>query len=338
MADQTITPHAQLIGLVNGFWVSQCLYVVAELRIADRLATRRETPLELAAETGANAPSLYRILRALASIGVFAEADDGRFGLTPMAEYLRTDAPDSQHYAILNRLRPSNWQAWGALRHTMLTGEPAFRYVHGVDAWEYFAKHPEERQLFDAGMRDISRALATAVVDAYDFGAATCVIDVGGGQGELLAAILNANPAARGILFEQPHVVNGAAPILHAAGVSDRCVTVAGSFFERVPQGDVYVLQHVIHNWPDEDAVRILRTCRDASTDSSRIVLSETPITSGNTFQPAKFTDLMMLISLDGARERTVDEYASLLTQAGFQLSRTIPTRTDHSLIEALPV
>jgi hypothetical protein len=256
-----------------------------------------------------------------------------------MAECLRTDAPGSQRSFTINQLRPEFWQAWGALLHSAMTGASAFRHVHGMGCWEYLAQHPAVSRLFDAAMRDISRALAAAVVDAYDFSAAACAVDVGGGQGELLTAILRATPKLRGILFDQPHVIDAAAPILRAAGVADRCLTVAGSFFERVPRGgDLYLLQHIIHNWDDDDAVRILRACRDATSESSRIVLSERLIAPGNALQPVKFADLMMLVALDGARERTADEYAALLAQAGFQLIRIIPTQTDHSLIEAVPV
>jgi hypothetical protein len=339
MTDETLPPGEQLTELANGFRVSQCLYVAARLGIADRLAGRPRSAAELAAEIGAHAPSLDRILRALASVGVFAEPEDGRFSPTSLAERLRTDAPDSRRHEIINRLRPANWQAWGALLHSALTGESAFRHVHGVGSWEYLAQHLEESKTFDAGMGDISRALVAAVVDAYDFGAARCVVDVGGGRGELLAAILGVSPAAHGILFDQPHVVVDAAPVLRAAGVADRCAMVAGSFFERVPRGgDLYVLQHIIHNWDDAHAVRILRACRDATGQASKILLIEGLITPGDASRTVKLRDLMMLVAFDGARERTADEYAALLARAGFHVTRVVPTEADESVIEAVPV
>jgi O-methyltransferase domain/Dimerisation domain len=320
VADEARPPAAQLTALVDGFWLSQSLYVVARLGIADLLGAGPHSADELARAVGAHAPSLYRILRALASVGVFAETDDRRFQLTPMADHLRGDAPKSHRFLILNRLRAANWRACGALLHSGTTGESAFRHVHGVGWWDYLEQHPEESRLFDAGMRDIARAVAAAAVDAYDIGAAWCVVDVGGGRGELLAAILCAHPHVRGILFDQPHVV------------------VGGSFFEAVPGGgDLYVLQHILHNWRDEDAVRILAACRKAAGESSKLLLIEGLITPGNAFDPFKLRDLIMLASFDGARERTEREYAALLGEAGFRATRTIRARADEWVLEAVP-
>jgi hypothetical protein len=295
--------------------------------------------VELARETNAHAPSLYRILRALSSVGVFAEDENGCFELTPISECLRRDAPGTLLQSARNQLRPQFWQAWGALLNSARTGECAFRRVHGIGCWDYFAQDPDASQVFDAAMREKSHALAAAVIGAYDFGSAKCVVDIGGGQGELLAAILGANPRLQGILFDQPHVVAGAGPVLHAAGVAHRCTTIGGSFFERVPQGgDVYLLQHIIHNWDDDHAISILRACRAGMADSSRILVSERLITPGNAFERVKLADLMMLVTLDGARERTANEYGALLTRAGFHVTRIIPSGADHSLIEAVPV
>ena len=210
----------------------------------------------------------------------------------------------------INELRPATWRAWGALLDSVM-----------------------------AGMRDISRVLGAAVVDAYDFREARCVVDVGGGQGTLLAAILQAFSTLRGVLFDQPQVVETAKANLRTLRVAGRCEIVGGSFFEQVPAGgDVYFLQHIIHNWDDDAAVRILGVCRRATGESSKVVLSERPITLGNAFQPAKFADVTMMVAFDGARERTVDEYAALLAGAGFKLTRTIQTLTDHTLIEGVPI
>jgi hypothetical protein len=323
--------------MTNGYQVSQAIHVVATLGIADLLKDGPRSADDLAEATGTHALALYRILRALASVGIFAEETDGRFGLTPLAEHLRSDVPGSlRSWAILMG-RPYLFTAWGHLLHSVKTGEPAFPEVYGMTAWEYRAAHPEESVIFDAAMTGLSLAEAEAVVRSYDFSGIGVLVDVGGGKGALLAAILVANPALRGILFDQPYVVAGAKDLLERAGVADRCEVVSGSFFEAVPGGaDAYLLKSIIHDWDDASAIEILRKCRAAIADTGRLLLVERGIRPRNEPDPAKFIDLMMLVML-GGQERTADEYEKLYTEAGFRLTSVLHTGSLLDIIEGVP-
>ncbi len=338
MTADELSPRDTLWRMTNGYQVSQAIHVVATLGIADLLTDGPRSADELAEATGAHAPALYRVLRALASIGVFVEQDDGCFALTPLAEYLRTDVPGSLRSWAMLMGRPYLFTSWGHLMHSVKTGEPAFPEVYGTTAWEYRATHPEESEIFDAAMTGLSLAEAEAVVRSYDFSGTGALVDVGGGKGTLLAAILAANPALRGILFDQPHVVADAKDLLERAGVADRCEVVAGSFFEAVPEGaDAYLLKSIIHDWDDAAAIEILRKCRAAMADTARLLLVERGIRPANESDPAKFIDLMMLVML-GGRERTAEEYERLYTEAGFKLTNIIPTGSLLDIIEGVPV
>src|SRR4051812_4409610 len=222
MTTGELSPRDTLLRMTNAYQVSQAIHVAATLGIADLLGDGPRSVDDLAEATGAHAPTLYRLLRALASVGVFIEAD-GRFGLTPLAEYLRTDAPGSVRAWAMQLGQPYVWTSWGHLLHGVRTGEPAFPKVYGTTAWEYRAVHPEARAIFDAAMTALSTTTAEAVVQSYDFSGIEVLVDVGGGEGVLLAAILAANPALRGILFDQPHVVATVGALLEQAGVVDRC-------------------------------------------------------------------------------------------------------------------
>lgn len=324
--------------MTNGFQVSQAIHVVATLGIADLLKDGPRSADELAEATGTHASALYRILRALASVGVFAEQSDGRFGLTPLAEHLQTDVPGSLRSWAMLIGRPYYFASWGHLLHSVKTGEPAFPHVYGMPAWEYRASHPEESALFDGAMTGLSLAEAEAVVRSYDFSSIGVLVDVGGGKGALLAAILAANPALRGILFDQPHVVADAKDLLERAGVADRCEVVDGDFFKAIPGGaDAYLLKSIIHDWDDASAIEILRKCRSAMADSARLLVVERGIRPANEPDPAKFIDLMLLVML-GGRERTAEEYERLYTEAGFKLTNTIHTDSLLDIIEGVPV
>jgi hypothetical protein len=313
--------------VINAYQVSQALHVAATLRIADRLGEGARSVEELAAETDTHAPSLYRLLRALASVGVFHEDDHRRFSLTPLGDELRSDGLGAWAEFVG---RPHHWQAWGALLHSVRTGENAFRQVHGVDVWQFRAERPEESALFDRAMTSLTRGVIAAVLDAYDFGRFGTVVDVGGGSGAFLAALLDRHPAMQGVLFDQPHVVEGAV-------VPERCRVVAGSFFEAVPDGgDAYVLKSVIHDWEDEEAVAILRTCRRAVPADGVVLLVERELGPPNSGADGKFLDLTMLTNA-GGRERTLDEYAMLFERAGFRLAGATPSASGFSVIEAAP-
>jgi hypothetical protein len=339
MAADQLSTRDTLWRMTTAYQVSQAIHVAATLGIADLLEDGARSADELAEATGTHPPALYRTLRALASVGVFAEETDGRFGLTPLAEHLRTDAPGSLRSWAMLMGRPYFFTSWGHLLHSVKTGEAAFPEVYGTTAWEYRAAHPEEGAIFDAAMTGLSGAEAEAVVRSYDFSAIGILVDVGGGEGALLAAILAANPALRGVLFDQPHVVAGAGPLLEQAGVADRCEVVGGSFFEGVPEGaDAYLLKSIVHDWDDASAIEILRKCRAAMADTGRLLLVERGIRPGNEPDPAKFIDLMMLVML-GGRERTADEYGRLYAEAGFRLTNIIPaTGSLLVIIEGVPV
>jgi hypothetical protein len=318
--------------MTNAYQVSQAIHVAASLGIADHLRDGPKSVEELAAATGSHGPSLYRLLRALASVGIFVE-DDRRFDLTPLAEYLRSDMPGSVRAWATMVGRPYAWSTWSSLGSSIATGEPAFPALHGMSAWDYRAAHPEESAIFDTAMNSLATTAAGAVVGSYDFSGVGVLADIGGGQGELLAGILASNPTMRGILFDQPHVVAGAAPTLERAGVADRCEVIGGSFFEGVPRGaDAYLLKSVIHDWDDPPAVEILRQCRTAIGDIGKLLLVEYLVRPGNEPDPLKFRDLMMLVMV-GGRERTAEDFRRLYTEAGFRLMEVIPTAPYHVIV-----
>jgi hypothetical protein len=337
MTTDETSPRDTLLRMTNAFQVSQAIYVAATLGIADLLEDGPKSVDELAETTGTHAPTLYRLLRALASVGIFVETD-GRFGLTPLAEYLRTDTPGSLRAFVMLSGQQSLWTSWGHLLHSVRTGESAFRKVYGMAPFEYWADHPEEDAVFKAAMTSHSSGVVDAVVRSYDFSAIGVLLDVGGGEGVLLAAILAANPSLQGILFDQPHVVGPVGALLERAGVADRCEVVGGSFFEAVPTGaDAYLLKSIIHDWDDDAAIEILRACRAAMDDSDKLLVVERVIRPGNDPDPAKFSDLNMLV-IPGGQERTADDFELLYAEAGFKLSNIIRTESAYSIIEGIPL
>lgn len=331
------TPPVELLRLINGYQVSQAIHVAAVLGLADHLREGPRSSDELAALTDTHPQSLYRLLRALAAVGVFHEDGERRFSLTEMGQGLRSDTANSIAGWASMVGRPYYWQTWGHFLHSVRTGENAFRDLHGSDVWAYRSDHPEESAIFDRAMTALSRGTGAAVIAAYDFAPFDCVVDVGGGQGLLLADLLAARRGARGILFDLPHVVSRAEALLRGKGVAERCQIVAGSFFESVPAGgDLYMLKAILHDWTDEDAIRILRVCRRVTKPEGRLLVIERVLGPPNESPDGKFSDLNMLVA-PGGQERTREEFATLLAAAGFTLTRVIPTGTRHSLIEAAP-
>jgi hypothetical protein len=311
-----------LLALVNGYQVSQALHVAARLGVADRLANGPLTVEELRLDADADADALHRLLRALVAAGVLLQ-DGGRYGLTELGEGLRTDVPGSVAGWAAFVGRPYHWSAWAELEHSVRTGENAFRALHGVDVWEYRAQHPEEGTIFDAAMTGLSRRVNAAVAAAHDFGSYGVIVDVGGGHGALLGGILARHLGVRGVLFDQPAVVAGAE--------SDRFEVVGGSFFESVPEGgDAYLLKSVLHDWEDEPATEILRTCRRAARAGTALLVIERQFELPAT----KFADLNMLVG-PGGRERAPEEYATLLAAAGYELLSDTPTAVGLSVFEA---
>ncbi len=330
------TPPAssRMIGLINGFLLSQAISVAATLGLADRMDAPASAE-DLAAATGVQPDPLYRLMSALAAAGVFHEDDARRFSLTELGACLRRDAAEPVGAWAVNIGRPYNWSAVGGMLEAVRTGQSGFQHVHGTDAWSYRAAHPDDSQVFDHAMTDLSLRAAHGMAHEVDFSRFARIADIGGGNGALLAAILAAHLGTRGVLFDQPHVVAGSAAVL--APVAGRCEVVSGSFFDAVPAGcDAYMLKSVLHDWDDDKAVTILRVCRATMAASARLLVIEYLIGPPNTQLPAKMMDLTMLVML-GARERSRAEFEALFAAAGLRLEAVTATAHGFSILEAAP-
>ncbi|QEL17119.1 acetylserotonin O-methyltransferase [Limnoglobus roseus] len=330
-----LPPEAVVTQMIFGKWVAMALSVAAKLRLADALAAGPRAVADLAAETNTHAPSLYRLLRALASAGVFAEDADGRFRQTPLSAVLRTGVPGSMRAVADYCGADWSWRPWGQLMETVRTGATAFDAVFGEPVFDHLAKRPAESAVFNEGMTGFSTQAAPAVAASYDFSPFGTIVDVGGGHGHLLCTILARRHSPRGVVFDAPHVAAGAGPAIAAAGLSGRCRAEGGDFFAAVPAGDAYVLKHIIHDWPDDKAATILRNCRATANAGAKLVLVEIVIPPGNDPSPGKWLDLEMLAIASG-KERTEKEYAALLTAAGWRLARVVSTGAPVSVIEGV--
>jgi hypothetical protein len=333
-------PMITAIRMTMGHWVAQCISVMCELKIPDLLAEGPCTADQVATVAGTQPDATLRLLQALASLGVVAETKDGLFEATPLSEQFRQDIASLGPYARFVT-GPESQRAWGELLHAVRTGQTAFDHVYGLPLFDYFAEHPDSGRIFNEAMTSFNTAVAEEIVDAYDFSRFDTIVDVGGGQGLLLAAILRRNPGPRGVLFDLPQVAEVAEQVLETAGVAKRCSVIAGDFFHSVPEGgDVYVLKVVIHDWADDRAQTILLNCRKAMGPDGRLLLVERVISERPqcTFvdQRAALMDLNMLI-LTGGRERTKGEFVKLLESAGFTLLGASPTPGGLSVIEAVP-
>jgi hypothetical protein len=338
MSNQEILPPFALFRMVTGFYLSQALYAVAKLDIADHLRGGARRADELAEATGTHGPSLRRALRLLASTGVFTEEADGRFALTPIGACLRADVPGSMRAAAL-LFGGITQQAWGDLLHSIETGEPAFRRVFGMEPFEYMAQHPDEAANFDAAMADFTKHIAAAVVATYDFSPFHRIVDVGGGNGTLLAGI--PVPTLEGVLFDLPEVADRAVAPMRESGLADRCEIIGGDFFKAVPAGgDAYLLKHVIHDWNDDRATAILKTCRRAMSAEAKLLILEgvypPRIDQSDESRSAATNDVNMLVCT-GGRQRSEAEFRSLYEAAGFRLTRILPTPTTVKVIEGVP-
>jgi hypothetical protein len=330
--------NVQMLQIISGFWISRGVYVIAKLGIPDLLKSGPKTAEELAAATEMHAPSLFRILRALASVGVLSIADGGRFAQTPVSETLVTGAPGSLRWFAVSELAQEHYPAWGNLMHSVKTGEIAFDNFFGVDIWKYFQQNPEDAAVFNDSMSSVTAATNDAILSLYDFSNFGTVVDVGGGHGGLITSILKNNPKVKGVLFDAPEVVEGARPKLEAAGLAERCETVAGDFFKSVPAGgDAYVMKWIIHDWDDEKSITILRNCRSRMRANARLVLVDCVVPESDEPHFSKFIDLNMLV-MTGGKERTAKEFEQLLSAAGFKLLRIIPTELPTSIVEAQPL
>ncbi|MGE0040428.1 MAG: methyltransferase [Vicinamibacterales bacterium] len=335
---QAVPPHAQLIQMGVASWVSATVYAAARLGIADHLASGPMSAAELAEPTGAHAPSLHRLMRTLAGLGLLTEGDGGRFALTPLGEALQSGAPGAARATVMTFGSPAFWNSWAEMVYSVETGKTGFEKANGMPVFEYLARHPEAASHFSGAMVGIHGSQPPAVAAAYDFSGMRSVVDVGGATGNMLAAILSRYPGPRGVLFDRPHVVRDAPALLAARGVADRVTIEPGDFFEHVPAGhDAYVLSHIIHDWNEEQCLTILGHCRRAMPPGSRLLIVETVLPPGDTPHQGKVLDMVMLV-LPGGQERTEAEYASLLAKAGFRLQRVVPTASIASIVEAVPI
>ena len=327
-----------LLEMANAFQLSQLVHVAAQLNIGDLLASGPRTVEELAQDTGTHESSLRRLLRALAAVGVVSEEADGRLSLTATGVPLRSGVPGSLRDTLRFVVGPWLWRSWGELLYSVRTGEPAFDRLFGMSNFDYWRENPEVGELHDRFFTAMAAITAPQIASAYDFGRFVTVVDVGGSEGALLAAVLDAHPKTRGILFDLPHVVATAPELLSASGVAARCEIVAGDFFSFVPGGgDAYVLKSVLHDWDDEQCALILQRCREAMLPGGKLLGVEQAFPSridgeASTLQTARL-DLAMLLQTHGGRERTQSEYAQLLGRVGLELEEAVPTASPFSIL-----
>jgi hypothetical protein len=323
--------------MIAGKWVSQAVSVAVELGIPDRLSGGAKSAAELAGAANASEDGVYRLLRALASLGLFVETGTRRFRLTPLGKLLRTTGGETHAGYARFIGHDSTWRPWGQLNHSVRTGEPAFDKVFGMPVFEYFAKTPDAAAIFDAAMTSLSTMESAAVVHAYDFKGIQTLMDVAGGHGLLIATVLRKHRKMRGVLFDMPHVVAGAMPLLQQRGVAGRCAIESGDFFSSLPGGaDAIIMKHIIHDWDDESATRILHNCHRALGPHGKVLIVDAVIPPGNAPHFGKLLDLEMLVLTPRGRERTKQEFAGLLKRSGFALRRVIPTAGPLSVVEGV--
>jgi hypothetical protein len=338
MDSQSVTTAAKLREMISGYWISQSIHVAAKLGIADLLKAGSKTSEKLAEETGMQPRALYRLLRLLASVGIFAESEDRHFGLTQLAEPLQSGVAGSLRGWAIAINQEHFHRSWSELLYSVRTGAPAFNRIFDMNCWEYLSRDQDAAAIFNDGLASYTSAVAAAVIEIYDFSQFDRLVDVGGGHGTLITAILKANPKLRGVLFDLPHAMAGARKAVEGAQLADRCETVAGDFFGAVPTGGgAYLLSHIIHDWDDDRAVKILANCRRAMPANGRLLLVEMVIPPGNEAFYGKLLDVNMLVWTDSGTDRTEIEYRDLLTAAGFRMKQAIPTQAGVSVIESIP-
>ena len=340
MGDRTkqteLPPPMVFMQLLFGKQLTYSLSGVARLGVADHMDKTGRAVEELAAKVGAHAPSLYRVMRMLASLGVFKESPPRHFALTPVGELLKTDAPVSLRYMAMMFGEEFSTRAYAHFTECLRTGGDGVSEAYGKDIWQVLAEHPAQCEVFQNAMSANSSGSVPAIVEAYDFGGIQRIADVGGGHGLLLGSILRSAPKMQGILFDRPEVV-GSLPKSAFAGLEGRVAVEGGSFFERVPDGcDAYIMKHIIHDWDDDQCVTILRNCRKVMPRGGRLLIVESVLPPGDTPHPGKILDMVMLLA-PGGQERTEEEYRVLLAKADLRLTRVVPTHSAVSLVEAVP-
>jgi hypothetical protein len=333
MNDQAPPPQAVIFQMITGSWVAQAVGAVARLGVADHLAAGPKTSAELAKAVGAKTENLARTLRALAGVGLFTSPAPDSWALTPTGDCLRTDAPGSMRYLAIAETDHAHWATWGRFVEAVKTGAPQAMAALDCMPWDYYAKHPEDGLAFSKAMSNISSMSIGPVLASYDFAGARTIADVGGAHGALLAAVLRTQPGTRGILFDQPQVVEGAGATL--GDVSGRVERVGGDFLaQAVPSADVYLLKHILHDWDDDTSVKILRNVRAGMGAGARVLIIEMVIPEQLGAGPAPWMDLNMMVVL-GAKERTAAEYGALFARADLTTARVIPTPSPYTIVEA---
>jgi hypothetical protein len=322
--------------LLNGVFVVGAVSCLARLGVPDLVEHGPKSAEELATQIGADPRALYRLMRATACVGVLSEGADGKFSETPLSAVLRSNANPSLRAFAMMHGRDWHGLGWSHLDYCVRTGKQALDKIYGMPIFQFFVKHPEEGQLFQQSMSDLSMIDGPAVAEAYSFGEIQSIVDVGGGHGLLLATILARNAHMKGTLYDMPHVVAGAkgGPL---TPVMERCTLASGDMFTSVPAGaDAYIMKHIIHDWPDEGCINILKACRKGVNPGGKLLVVDHVIQPGNDFAPGKFLDLQMLI-FPGGCERTEGQFRDLFAEAGWRLSRVIPTAAIESIVEGVP-
>jgi hypothetical protein len=331
------SPPEVMRNLAIGYWVSRLIHIVAKLKLTDLLKHGPRTVEDLATASGVEPLMLYRILRALASVGIFAETANRRFKLTPLAATLRSDAPYSMHGWALMINEHWGWDSWKELLHGVKTAEVPFLKAHGMPIFEYFESHPEDLQVFGESMTSLSRIENPAVAAAYNFSRIRTLVDIGGGHGSLLATILKTNPQMTGVLYDQPSVIARAEKDRHvtAKGIAHRLRLKSGNFFQSIPGGgDAYIMKYILHDWSDDACVKLLALCRAAMQEKGKVLVVDNVIAPGNGPGWGKLLDIQMLVI--GGRERTRKEFAALFAEAGLKLTRIVPTKCPLSIVEGI--
>ena len=338
---QKVTPPPLMLHEMVGTYtfISNAIMVAARLGIADLLKDGPKRSEELAQAVQAHPQSLYRLLRALTNVGVFAQEKDGRFKLTPISKYLQTDTPGSMRSLVVMGSQEWHYESWGHLLTSVKSGKAPFEVLYGMNLFQYFEQNPEAAEIFNCAMTGVSAQSTAAVAATYDFSRVTTIVDVGGGLGTLVATLLKQYPQMHGVLFDRPHVIADARSFLETEGVAQRCELLSGDFFEAIPSGgDAYILQNIIHDWDDERATAILKCCRRAIAATGKLLLCEMVIPPDNRPYFGTVFDLEMQVLCGSGRERTASEFRALFQAAGFKLTRVIPTPSFSYVIEGVPV
>jgi hypothetical protein len=338
LSREAVSPPMVLLSILGMVRFAKAMYAAVRLGIPDRLKDGPQSASKLAQDTRMYEDALYRLLRALASIGIFEETQRFIFANTDLSTYLCTDHPGSMHDLVLWLLSDWDWASWGEIEYSIRTGRSAFEHVHGVDIWTFLDAHPEAHSTFSGAMTAISQAIDLPITQVYDFSSLHTLADIGGGHGGFLCSILKANPSLHGILFDSEPVILEAREQIAREQLNERCTLLSGSFFDEIPpSADAYLFKYVFHDWDDQASMKILAKCRTAMKPGNKLLIIEQVLPLLRAPSMATSTDLTMLLDT-GGRERTEEEFRVLLEASGFSVTRIIPVRFLHSVIEGVAV